>query len=45
MSAIELTDLTRDFGRLRAVDHLSLRVPTGEVYGLLGRTERARPPR
>ena len=36
MSAIELTDLTRDFGRLRAVDHLSLRVPTGEVYGLLG---------
>lgn len=34
--AIELDGLTRDFDRLRAVDHLSLRVPAGEVYGFLG---------
>ena len=34
--AIELEDLTRDFGQVRAVDHLSLRVPRGEIYGLLG---------
>ncbi len=34
--AIELEDLTRDFGAVRAVDHLSLAVPQGEIYGFLG---------
>ena len=34
--AIELEDLTRDFGAVRAVDHLSLAVPRGEIYGFLG---------
>lgn len=35
-SAIELINLTRRFGALVAVDHLSFSVPRGEIFGLLG---------
>src|SRR5262245_3025866 len=35
-AAIDTTDLTRDFGSFRAVDHLSLRVESGRFYGFLG---------
>jgi ABC-2 type transport system ATP-binding protein len=34
--AIRTTDLTRDFGKLRAVDRLSLEVPAGAIFGFLG---------
>ncbi len=34
--AIETTDLTRDFGRVRAVNHLNLRVEAGRFFGFLG---------
>jgi ABC-2 type transport system ATP-binding protein len=34
--AIETSELTRDFGGLRAVDRLSLQVETGRFYGFLG---------
>ena len=34
--AIETSDLVRDFGTFRAVDHLSLRVERGRFYGFLG---------
>jgi ABC-2 type transport system ATP-binding protein len=34
--AVEATDLTKDFGDTRAVDGVSLGVPTGSIYGLLG---------
>lgn len=34
--AIEARELTRDFGRFRAVDRVSFRVPRGQVFGLLG---------
>ncbi len=34
--AIETTNLTRDFGKLRAVNQLSLRVEAGRFYGFLG---------
>lgn len=34
--AIEVEGLTRDFGALRAVDHLSFTVGVGEVFGFLG---------
>ena len=34
--AVEATDLIKDFGETRAVDGISLRVPTGAIYGLLG---------
>jgi ABC-2 type transport system ATP-binding protein len=34
--AIHTRDLTRDFGALRAVDGLSLDVPTGVIFGFLG---------
>jgi ABC-2 type transport system ATP-binding protein len=34
--AIELEHLTRDFGRRRAVDDVSLRVEEGEIVGFLG---------
>ena len=34
--AVEATDLVKDFGGTRAVDGVSLNVPTGSIYGLLG---------
>jgi ABC-2 type transport system ATP-binding protein len=36
MSAIELDQLTRRFGSFTAVDHLTMRVEEGEVFGFLG---------
>jgi ABC-2 type transport system ATP-binding protein len=36
MPAIELIDLTRTFGAFVAVDHVSLTVEPGEVFGFLG---------
>ena len=33
---IEAEGVTRDFGRVRALDDVTLRVPRGEIYGLLG---------
>ncbi|WP_334109638.1 ABC transporter ATP-binding protein [Thermodesulfitimonas autotrophica] len=33
---IEINGLTKDFGSLRAVDQLSLRIEEGEIFGLLG---------
>jgi ABC-2 type transport system ATP-binding protein len=35
-TAIETTNLTRDFGSFRAVNQLSLRVESGRFYGFLG---------
>jgi len=35
-TAIKLEGITRDFGTVRAVDDLSLEVPTGIIYGFLG---------
>src|SRR3546814_5768150 len=32
----DLTDLVKNFGDTRAVDGVSLGVPTGSIYGLLG---------
>ena len=34
--AVEAMDLVKDFGNTRAVDGVSLAVPTGSIYGLLG---------
>jgi len=34
--AIQAEDLVRDFGPIRALDHLSLDVPAGIVFGFLG---------
>lgn|SRR5574341_388249 len=34
--AIESIDLTKKFGAFTAVDHVSFRVETGEIYGFLG---------
>jgi sodium transport system ATP-binding protein len=34
--AVVMEELTKAFGRFRAVDGLSLAVPGGEIYGLLG---------
>jgi ABC-2 type transport system ATP-binding protein len=36
MNAIEVENLTRDFGRLRAIHDLSFSVTAGEVFGFLG---------
>jgi len=34
--ALEVRDLVKKFGELTAVDHLSLQVNRGEVFGFLG---------
>jgi ABC-2 type transport system ATP-binding protein len=34
--AILVDGLTRDFGQMRAVDHVSLEVPMGSIFGFLG---------
>lgn len=34
--AVEITGLTRIFGELVAVDHVSLSIGTGEIFGLIG---------
>src|SRR6266699_6284 len=34
--AVEMVDLCKHYGTLRAVDHLSLSVEPGEIFGLLG---------
>ena len=36
MSSIETEGLTKNFGSIIAVDHLSFKVEAGEVFGLLG---------
>ncbi len=36
MNAIETRELTRVFGRVRAVDGVTIEVPAGAVFGLLG---------
>jgi len=33
---IKTVDLTKDYGRIRAVDHVNLEVGSGEIYGFLG---------
>jgi ABC-2 type transport system ATP-binding protein len=35
-TAVEAKDLVKDFGDTRAVDGVSLAVPTGSIYGMLG---------
>lgn len=35
-TAIETTDLTCKFGAFTAVDKISLKIPTGKIYGFLG---------
>ena len=34
--SVEAKDLTKYFGAFKAVDHVSLEVPTGSIYGVLG---------
>jgi ABC-2 type transport system ATP-binding protein len=36
VSAVEISDVTKTFGDLTAVDNLSLTVPEGSVYGFIG---------
>ena len=35
-NVIEISGLTRKFGKIIAVDNLSLSVPRGSIYGFLG---------
>ncbi len=34
--AIEMIDLCKSFGKFQAIDHLTLTVQQGEIFGLLG---------
>jgi ABC-2 type transport system ATP-binding protein len=36
MDAVQISDVTKNFGNVVAVDHLSLTVPEGCVYGFIG---------
>src|SRR5437660_6365542 len=36
MSAVEIHEVTKTFGPFTAVDHLSLEVPRGCIYGFIG---------
>src|ERR1700739_2893844 len=36
MTAVQIQGVTKTFGQHRAVDDLSLEVPTGSVYGFIG---------
>lgn len=36
MQILKVTDMTKDFGGLRAVDNLSLTIETGQILGLIG---------
>jgi branched-chain amino acid transport system ATP-binding protein len=36
IAILQVSDLTKDFGGLRAVDQLSLEVPAGQIIGLIG---------
>ena len=36
MNVVEIENVTKTFGRLRAVDELSLSVPQGSIYGFIG---------
>ena len=44
-TAIELQNVSKVFGKFKAVDDLSFRVRKGVVFGLLGPTAPARPRR
>ena len=35
-AAVEMIGVTKDYGRVRAVDDLSLSIPEGSLYGLIG---------
>ena len=35
-TVLKITDLTKNYGPLRAVDHISFSVKPGEIVGLLG---------
>jgi ABC-2 type transport system ATP-binding protein len=35
-AAVEVEDLTKRYGKVRALDGASLSVPPGEIFGLLG---------
>ncbi len=36
MNVVEIENITKNFGRVRAVDDLSLNVPQGSIYGFIG---------
>lgn len=35
-NAVEITNLSKDYGKLRALNNIMLRVPEGTIYGLVG---------
>ncbi len=36
MNSVEFQSVTKNFGDVRAVDHLTFSIPSGSIYGLLG---------
>ncbi len=44
-AAVEIAHLRKAYGGVVAVDDVSFSVAEGEIFGITGRTARARPPR
>ena len=40
MALIQCKDVTKNFGEKTALDHVSLDIPEGKIFGLLGHTGR-----
>lgn len=36
MAVLQINDLTKSYGKIKAIDHLNLSIESGNVYGLLG---------
>jgi len=36
MNVLKINNLTKDYGKLRALDHLTMEIESGNIYGLLG---------
>ncbi len=43
MDILQVENVSKSYSSHRALDNVSLSVPEGQVYGLLGPTARARP--
>ena len=44
MNAIEIRNLSKSFRSMYAVDHLSMTVPQGAIYGFIGENGSGNPP-
>ena len=44
MNVVELSAISKVYGKKRAVDHLDMTVKKGDIYGFIGRNGAGNPP-